>query len=56
VLTATTDRHRTQSMMEAVRKLRIPHSPGAPLFFFTTRNGNDIGRRRSVNGHLPTGN
>ena len=25
-----------QSMM-ALRKLRIPHSPGAPLFFFTTR-------------------
>jgi hypothetical protein len=24
-------------MMEALRKLRIPHSPGAPLFFFTTR-------------------
>ena len=27
-----------QSMMEALRKLRIPHSPGAPLFFFTTRD------------------
>ena len=25
-------------MMDALRKLRIPHSPGAPLFFFTTRN------------------
>ena len=25
-------------MMEALRKLRIPHSPGAPLFFFTTRD------------------
>jgi hypothetical protein len=22
-----------QSMMEALRKLRVPHSPGAPLFF-----------------------
>ena len=33
----TTDHHRIQSMMEALRKLRIPHSPGAPLFFFTTR-------------------
>ena len=37
-LTVTTDQHRTQSMMEALRKLRIPHSPGAPLFFFTTRD------------------
>ena len=27
-----------QSMMEALQKLRIPHSPGAPLFFFTTRD------------------
>jgi len=25
-------------MMEALRKLRVPHSPGAPLFFFTTRD------------------
>ena len=37
VLTVTTDQHRMQSMMEALRKLHIPHSPGAPLFFFTTR-------------------
>ncbi len=27
-----------QSMIEALRKLRVPHSTGAPLFFFTTRN------------------
>ena len=27
-----------QSMMEALRRLHIPHSPGAPLFFFTTRD------------------
>ena len=27
-----------QSMMEALRKLRVQHSPGAPLFFFTTRD------------------
>ena len=33
----TTDQHRMQSMIEALRKLRIPHSPGAPLFFFSTR-------------------
>ncbi|MGA7455379.1 MAG: hypothetical protein WBW73_30435 [Rhodoplanes sp.] len=27
-----------QSMMEALRRLRIPHSPGASLFYFTTRD------------------
>jgi hypothetical protein len=32
VLTVTTDHHRMQSMMDALRRLRIPHSPGAPLF------------------------
>jgi hypothetical protein len=37
VLTVTTDHRRVHSMMESLRKLRIPHSPGAPLFFFTTR-------------------
>ena len=38
VLTVTTDQHRMQSMMEALHKVHIPHSPGAPLFFFTTRD------------------
>ena len=38
VLTVTTDHHRTQSMMEALRKLHVPNSIGAPLFFFTTRD------------------
>ena len=38
VLTVTTDRHRTQSMMEALSQLHIPHSVGSPLFFFTTRD------------------
>ncbi|MGB8526585.1 MAG: hypothetical protein WCD75_07040 [Rhodoplanes sp.] len=38
MLTVTTDHHRMQSMMEVLRKLRIPHSPDAPLFFFTTRD------------------
>ena len=38
MLTVTTDHHRMQSMMEALRTLRVPHSPGAPLFFFTTRD------------------
>jgi Replication-relaxation len=34
VLTVTTDLHRTQSMMEALRALRVPHSPGSGLFLF----------------------
>ena len=34
VLTVTTDRHRTQSMMEALRQLHVPNSIGAPLFLF----------------------
>ena len=38
VLTVTTDQHRMQSMLEALSKLRVSHSPGAPLFFFTTRD------------------
>ena len=38
VLTVTTDQHRMQSMMVTLRKLRVPHSPGAPLFFFATRD------------------
>jgi hypothetical protein len=25
-------------MMDALRKLRVPHSPRVPLFFFTTRD------------------
>jgi hypothetical protein len=39
VLTVTADHHRMQSMMETLRKLHIPHSPGALLFFFTARDG-----------------
>ena len=27
-----------QSMMEALRKLHVPNSMGAPLFFFATRD------------------
>jgi hypothetical protein len=38
VLTVTTNHHRMLSMMDVLRKLRVPHSPGAPLFFFTTRD------------------
>jgi hypothetical protein len=37
VLTVTTDDCRTRSMTEALRQLRVPHSPGASLFFFATR-------------------
>jgi hypothetical protein len=36
VLTVTTDHRRTESMMEALRALRVPHSPGATLFLFAT--------------------
>ncbi len=36
VLTVTTDNRRTQSMIEALRALRVPHSPGASLFLFAT--------------------
>jgi hypothetical protein len=38
VLTVTTDHHRMQSMMEALRQLQVPNSMGAPLFVFTTRD------------------
>jgi hypothetical protein len=44
VITITTDDHRARSMTEALRALRIPHSPGAGLLLFATRNelrGND---------------
>lgn len=37
-LTITTDHHRTQSMKEVLRALRVPHSLGAQLFIFATRN------------------
>ena len=37
VLTVTTDQHRMQSMMEALRKLHVPNSMGAALFLFATR-------------------
>jgi len=36
VLVVTTDDHRTRSMMEALRTLRVPHSPAASLFLFAT--------------------
>jgi hypothetical protein len=39
VLTITTDDRRARTMIEALRRLRVPHSPGASLFFFTTRDG-----------------
>jgi Replication-relaxation len=38
VLTMTTDDRRARSMTEALRHLRVPHSPGASLFFFATRD------------------
>jgi protein involved in plasmid replication-relaxation len=39
VLTVTTDDRRASTMMESLRRLHIPHSPGAPLFYFATRDG-----------------
>lgn len=36
VLTVTTDHDRQRTMQEALRQIRIPHSPGASLFWFTT--------------------
>ncbi len=38
VLTITTDQHRMQSMMNALRELRAVHNPGSSLFFFATRH------------------
>jgi hypothetical protein len=35
VLTITTDQRRLQSMKEALRGLRVPHTPGASLFLFS---------------------
>jgi DNA-binding Lrp family transcriptional regulator len=37
VLTVTTDETRERSMMDALAKIRVPHSPGPSLFFFLTR-------------------
>jgi hypothetical protein len=36
-LTVATDAQRMQSMMDALRSLDVPNSPGAPLFLFATR-------------------
>jgi Replication-relaxation len=38
VLTVTTEDHRKRSIIEALRKLRIPNSPGPSLFLFATRD------------------
>ena len=38
VLTVTTDQNRMRSMMDALRQMRVAHSPGASLFFFATRS------------------
>jgi hypothetical protein len=36
-LTVTTDQNRMATMMETLRQLHVPRSPGASLFFFATR-------------------
>jgi hypothetical protein len=38
VLTVTTDAHRTRSIVETLRQLHIPQSPGPALFFFAPRD------------------
>lgn len=38
VLTVTTDEARVQTMVESLRDIRVPHSPGATLFFFATKD------------------
>jgi hypothetical protein len=38
VLTVTTDRHRAKSMIDALRHINIPESPGASLFYFDQRS------------------
>jgi Replication-relaxation len=38
VLTVTTDGNRMNSMIDALRTLHVPNSPGASLFFFATRD------------------
>ena len=35
VLVATTDQQRIRTMIDALRQLRVSHSPGTPLFLFT---------------------
>lgn len=37
VLAVTTDERRMQTMIEALRDIRVPASPGAALFYFATR-------------------
>jgi hypothetical protein len=37
VLVVTTDQHRMQSMMDALRRINVPHGPGGALLFFATR-------------------
>ena len=54
MLTVTTDHHRMQSMMEALRKLRVPHSPGALLFFFTTCDELRASDRLCMSGETAT--
>ena len=37
VLTVTSDPNRMRSIMDALRQMRVAHSPGPSLFFFATR-------------------
>jgi protein involved in plasmid replication-relaxation len=56
VLTVTTDEYRKRSMIDALRSLRVAHSPGASLFLFATReqlrSGNPVTQTwQDGNGH-----
>jgi hypothetical protein len=39
VLTVTTEERRARTMIDALGRLHVPHSPGAPLFYFAARDG-----------------
>ena len=39
VLTVTTDQHRLSSMVDALRRLNVPQSPGPALFWFGLQHG-----------------
>jgi hypothetical protein len=38
VLTVTTDAHRARLALEALRRIRVAHSPGPSLLLFATRS------------------
>ena len=55
VLTVTTDEHRMRSMMQALRNIRAPNTPGGALFFFATRSELQATDPLSFSWHEGTG-